>query len=98
MTFFGEATFSPLIWWSEERRSQVECHAFQQSPLNSLIRNFVVFFMCKSVHVFLLILSLFFDSSVFSVPQDESSSDRGGHHSDNESLDTPPPKPPRIRR
>lgn len=28
---------------------------------------------------------------------DESSSDRGGHHSDDECWDTPPPKPPRIR-
>lgn len=52
----------------------------------------------KLVCTFFGLFSHFFDSSAFSVPQDESSSDRGGHHSDDECWDTPPPKPPRIRR
>lgn len=30
--------------------------------------------------------------------KDESSPDKGGHQSDDERWDTPPPKPPRIRR
>lgn len=53
--------------------------------------------MCMSVHI-LCLFSPFRDSSVSSVSQDESSSDRGGQHSDDECWDTPPPKPPRIRR